>query len=146
MLEQSVHLNLKCLLILSCPWPITCLMQDKICCLEVSEFLVTWTKWPITGVQEINRYVFDIWLHCSLLRKHINGNVLCFPEHKHKYALDSLPNLLRELLTVWENGRVAWEKCQLHESRAECVENWQPSQINRYIALLILYHHFKQGC
>ncbi len=34
---------------------------------------------------------------------------------------------LRMLLTAWENGCVAWEKCQLPESHAECVTVGSPA-------------------
>ncbi len=59
----------------------------------VSEFCPT--KMPLIGhcVQETIRYVCD-WLHFSMLQKHIvNSNCWCSSACKHKYALDSLPDL-----------------------------------------------------
>ncbi len=72
--------------------------------------LISWTQWPITGVQKINGCVCD-WLHCSMLQNLVNRNFLSF--YKICFALSEGDF---DCVRKWTCGMKVWEQCQLLET------------------------------
>ncbi len=71
-----------------------------------------------------------------------------FPERKHKCTHEPLPNLFCQYPIIivltegafdwWENGCVAWDKCKLRESHAECARVGSPGFIVKLVIVTSL--------